>query len=129
MMMGVISMLIALATAIIVIMRAKNLPAKGIEPSELAQTPKYLAPRGLIIGGHVVYAVTLALGLVLLTQLPVIPVWILAKLVLFVVLISVITKVAKTVQTKKQRLTGLLVADLAWISILYLVLVQPGGFI
>ena len=129
MMMGVISMLIALATAIIVIMRAENLPAKGIEPSELAQTPKYLAPRGLIIGGHVVYAVTLALGLVLLTQLPVIPVWILAKLVLFVVLISVITKVAKTVQTKKQRLTGLLVADLAWISILYLVLVQPGGFI
>lgn len=129
MMMGVISMLIALATAIIVIMRAKNLPAQGIEPSELAQTPKYLAPRGLIIGGHVVYAVTLALGLVLLTQLPVIPVWILAKLVLFVVLISAITKVAKTVQTKKQRLTGLLVADLAWISILYLVLVQPGGFI
>ena len=127
MMMGVISMLIALATAIIVIMRAKNLPAQGIEPSELAQTPKYLAPRGLIIGGHVVYAVTLALGLVLLTQLPVIPVWILAKLVLFVVLISAITKVAKTVQTKKQRLTGLLVADLAWI--LYLVLVQPGGFI
>ena len=129
MMMGVISMLIALATAIIVIMRAKNLPAQGIEPSELAQTPKYLAPRGLIIGGHVVYAVTLALGLVLLTQLPVIPVWIIAKLVLFVVLISAITKVAKTVQTKKQRLTGLLVADLAWISILYLVLVQPGGFI
>ena len=129
MMMGVISMLIALATAIIVIMRAKNLPAQGIELSELAQTPKYLAPRGLIIGGHVVYAVTLALGLVLLTQLPVIPVWIIAKLVLFVVLISAITKVAKTVQTKKQRLTGLLVADLAWISILYLVLVQPGGFI
>lgn len=127
--MGVISMLIALTTAIIVIMRAKNLPAQGIEPSELAQTPKYLAPRGLIIGGHVVYAVTLALGLVLLTQLPVIPVWIIAKLVLFVVLISAITKVAKTAQTKKQRLTGLLVADLAWISILYLVLVQPGGFI
>ena len=76
-----------------------------------------------------VYAVTLALGLVLLTQLPVIPVWIIAKLVLFVVLISAITKVAKTAQTKKQRLTGLLVADLAWISIVYLVLVQPGGFI
>ena len=127
--MGVISMLIALTTAIIVIMRAKNLPAMGIEPTELAQTPKYLAPRGLIIGGHVVYAVTLALGLALLMQLPVIPVWILAKLVLFVVLISAITKVAKTVQTKKQRLTGLLVADLAWISIVYLVLVQPGGFI
>jgi hypothetical protein len=129
MMMGVISMLIALATAIIVIMRAKNLPAMGIEPTELAHTPKYLAPRGLIIGGHVVYAVTLALGLVLLMQLPVIPVWILAKMVLFVVMISAITKVAKTAQTKQQRLTGLLIADLAWISIIFLVVVQPGGFV
>ena len=129
MLMGVISMLIALATAIIVILRAKNLPAQGVSQSELAQTPKYLAPRGLIIGGHVVYAVTVALGLVLLLQLPVIPVWILAKIILFVVMISAVTKVARTAQTKQQRLTGLLVADLAWISIIYLVIVQPGGFV
>lgn len=77
---------------------------------------------------HAGYTVLVLCGLWLLVQLPnVYPHWIIAKLVLFAVALSASTKAFKTTATRAQLKSGVFVASIAYVAIVWLIIAKPGG--
>ncbi|MEC7120470.1 MAG: SirB2 family protein [Pseudomonadota bacterium] len=81
------------------------------------------------IAPHVVYTVVIVCGVLLLLPLPIYPHWIIAKIVLFFVAISASVKAFKPEVTAPQFRTGVFVATIAYVAILFLAIAKPGGFI
>lgn len=87
--------------------------------------PNNKLPKAFTIGSHIVYTGVVAFGLALLIKLPVLPYWLLAKIVLFAVMMSASFKAFRASTTLAQRKTGLFVASVALAGLLMLVWLQP----
>ena len=130
MFLGVLSLVLAVVNAGWVLIAARRqVPAISEAPAQVqTNLSKYLIPRWFFMSSQLTYGLTLALGLYLLVMLPIKPYWIVAKLVLFVVMVSSVIKASRTQLTPKERVTGLVIADVAWIGIVALIATQPPGF-
>ncbi|ERL56054.1 MULTISPECIES: SirB2 family protein [Psychrobacter] len=86
------------------------------------------APRAVKIANHIVYALVIVSGAVMLMQLmsanaPV--QWVFAKIILLVAAISSSIKAFNTHATPTQRKTGILIAAVAYIGIVILAFSKP----
>lgn len=77
------------------------------------------------IAPHIVYTVVLLTGLSVLMYLPIYPHWIFAKIVLFLVAISASVKAFRDTATVSQFKTGVFVATIAYVAILWLAIAKP----
>lgn len=96
----------------------------------LAPSPSgQLASTGLSkffkIAPHIVYSVVLLIGLHLLLKLPPGQHWAFAKIVLFLVAISASVKAFRDTATVSQFKTGVFVATVAYMAILWLAIAKP----
>lgn len=87
-----------------------------------------LAPRAVKIANHIIYALIIVSGAVMLMQLmsanaPV--QWVFAKIVLLIAAISASIKAFNPNATSGQRKTGILIAGVAYIGIVILALTKP----
>lgn len=88
------------------------------------------APRAVKIANHIVYALVIVSGAVMLMQLmsanaPV--QWVFAKIILLVAAISSSIKAFNAHATPTQRKTGILIAAVAYIGIVILAFSKPGN--
>ena len=89
-----------------------------------------LAPRAVKIANHIVYALIIVSGAVMLMQLmnanaPI--QWVFAKIILLVAAISSSIKAFNPNATSGQRKTGILIAAVAYIGILILAFTKPAN--
>jgi uncharacterized membrane protein SirB2 len=77
---------------------------------------------------HIFYTTLVVFGLILLMRLPgVYPHWLIAKLVLFAVAVSASLKAFRATTPRPQARAGVVIAALAYVLILGLIGVKPGG--
>jgi uncharacterized membrane protein SirB2 len=77
------------------------------------------------IAPHIVYTLVLLAGVGLMLQLPIYPHWIFAKIILFLVAISASVKAFRETATVSQFKTGVFVASIAYVAILWLAIAKP----
>lgn len=98
--------------------------------SYLALSANERAPRAVKIATHIIYALIILSGAVMLMQLmsahaPV--QWVFAKIILLIAAISASMKAFHTSATSAQTKTGVLIAAVAYIGIVILAFIKPAN--
>lgn len=83
--------------------------------------------KGVKIVQHMLYAFIMLTGIAMAMVYPYIPHWLIAKIILFIVVISALTKASRMNSSPVQRKLGVFIAVIAYAGIVILVLVKPAG--